>query len=288
MSKQTKYYISIRPNDVVGPHRLDTLREWVYLGFLSPATPACKEGDETWTTIEQLPKFSEFPTKLQERLIIRKKQPSEHWWSDAPSDKQLAKLAFFNIPFDSRGLTKGRASQLIDYFVSIDPARETEYKNQPATKEQRQRIRELGGSAADLTYDAAKDMIQDLEIEANDKEWDELENPSDLDLLEEIANDEDARDLYDYKKLTKAEVQQFLTFLQQKWPDWRDASHWDVAQRIPDVFPHRKKVSRRPAATRSTSKAAKGSGCLIIALALLAASSLVLCMAHFILHVIIL
>ena len=51
------------------------------------------------------------------------------------------------------------------------PTRETEYNNRPATKEQWQRIRELGGSAADLTYDAAKDLIQDLEIEANDKAW---------------------------------------------------------------------------------------------------------------------
>ena len=83
---------------------------------------------------------------------------------------------------------------------------------------------------------------------------DELENPSDIDLLEEIVNDENVRDLYDYKKLIKAEVQQFLTSLQQKWPDWRTASHWDVAQLIPDVFPHRKKFSKRPAAARSTSK----------------------------------
>jgi len=169
MATQTKYYLCIRPDDVVGPHRLDALREWVYLGFLSVATPACKEGEENWITIEQIPKFSEYPAKLQTRLVEHLNRPSEHWWSDPPTEKQLAKLAFFNIAFESNRLTKGRASQIIDYFVSVDSAREEEYKNRPATQEQRKRIRELGGSYDDATYDEAKGIIEDLEAEADEK-----------------------------------------------------------------------------------------------------------------------
>ncbi len=194
MAKQPQYYISIRPNDVVGPHRLDTLREWVYLGFLPPETPACKEGEEVWTTIEQIARFSEFPPKLKERLTLRKNQPPQYWWSHPPSQKQLGKLAFFDIPFDRTTLTKGRASQLIDYFISIDPARETQYQNRPATKEQRKRIRRLGDSADGLTYGAAKSLIEDLEIEANEEAMEkEIESLVDLQLLEETTDDKGAK-----------------------------------------------------------------------------------------------
>jgi hypothetical protein len=63
---------------------------------------------------------------------------------------------------------------LIDFFFSIDHAREVQYQDRPATKEQEKRIRQLGGDADDLKYGEARDEIMELEGEERRKELDAL------------------------------------------------------------------------------------------------------------------
>lgn len=165
MAKVTKYFLCVRPGNPVGPHKIDSLREWVEIGAISPDWRVCKEGEDSWVKVADIPKFYEFPPKLRERFDRYRNRPIERWWSDPATEKQLKKLRFFEIPFNASGLTKGRASELIDAFVTIDPVREEQYESSPASASQAEEIRSLGGNPEDLTYSEARDEIEELKFE---------------------------------------------------------------------------------------------------------------------------
>ena len=148
-----KYYLAVRAGAPVGPHKLDSLREWVGRGAIGEDWQVCKEGAETWTPLSAIPRFSDYPKAVRERLDrFRQESAREAWRSDPPTEKQLAKLRYFEIPFSDAGLTKGRASELIDAFISIDPERENEYQDRPSLGAQNKEIRVLGGDPSDLIF----------------------------------------------------------------------------------------------------------------------------------------
>ncbi len=262
MAKVTKYYLCVRDGNPVGPHNLDSLREWVDVGVISKDWQVCREDEQIWISIAQILGFDDFPPKLRERLDHSRNQPRPYWWSHPPTDKQLKKLRYFKIPFDSTGLTKGRASELIDAFAKIDPAREEQYQNRPATAAQAKEISSLGGDPSNLTYSDARELIEELRSEKGEQEW---ESAFTFSLLEDRFNDRDAREIGHYKKLTKAQLQQLLEYFSKHVPDWEERSRFDLCDLVPKLFPEQIKAQRTT--SRASRRRTKSSGCLVLLLA---------------------
>lgn len=262
MAKVAKYYLCVRAGNSVGPHKLDFLRELVDLGVISQDWQVRREDEQIWRSIAQIPDFHDFPPKLRERLDHSRNQPRAYWWSHPPTDKQLKKLRYFKIPFDSTGLTKGRASELIDAFVRIDPTREEQYQSRPASAAQVKEIRSLGSDPSNLTYSDARELIEELRSEKGEQEW---ERAFTFSLLEDRFNDRDAREIGHYKKLTKAQLQQLLEYFSKNVPDWEERSRFDLCDLIPKLFPEQIKAQRTT--SRDSRRRAKSSGCFVLLLA---------------------
>jgi len=129
---QTKYYLCIRQSDVVGPHTLDDLREWVAVGAIPRCSQVCKAGEQVWVSLSDVPKIDFITVNVQKRLgPDARNGKGKNWYSEPPTEKQLVKLKYFGMQFDAVNLTKGHASELIDCFTAIDTAREEQYENRP-------------------------------------------------------------------------------------------------------------------------------------------------------------
>ena len=243
MATGKKYFLALRVGAAVGPHDLDSLREWAALGVISPEWKVCGEGEEKWRRIAEIPDFTSFPPTLQERLDVYRSRSTEPWWSDAPSEGQLEKLQHFEIPFDSNGLTNGRASELLGAFASIDPRREKQYQERSATTEQASQIRSFGGNPVGISYSKAKELLRELGDQATEEE--ELaaavEKLMRLDLM---INGKDAREIGQYRKLTKAQLQQLLTHLSEHLPNWQEMNASDLCALVPQLFPELIKVKQ--------------------------------------------
>lgn len=122
-----RFYVLIGGR-TLGPHRLDKLREWHALGVLAPETltKTSKSGEEQPLT--KIPRFLVMPTPLRKRLDEQRKAPLPDWWNLEPTEAQLKRLAFFDLPYEKKGLTRGRASVLITHFAFLDPGKEEQWK----------------------------------------------------------------------------------------------------------------------------------------------------------------
>ena len=159
------YYLCVRPGEYVGPHGIDAIREWVSDGIISPDWQVCLTGDKTWVSIKDIPGFYDFPAEVRTKIAALQERSHTRGWTGPATEKQITKLRFFDIPFDVDNLTKGRASELISAFISIDPDCEEQYQNRPALPDQVEQIVSLGGNADDLTYEEARDLIEDIGLD---------------------------------------------------------------------------------------------------------------------------
>ena len=173
------------------------------------------------------------------------------------TEKQLKKLDYFNLPYSRKGLNKGRASQLIGCFIEIDPQREKQYQNRPATAEQRQLLCSLGhDSGPGLSYSEARDLIEEIESERRDK--DDEENFQ-VGVLENFLNDEDWRELLGYKKLNEHQLKALARYLVEH-PEFKHSNTKLLAEIAMSLFPEIKKKIRQRKETHA--KKAGCGGCL--------------------------
>jgi GYF domain 2 len=234
MPKADRYFLCVRAGKAVGPHSLDSLREWVARSVISPDWQVCKEGGSDWINISAIPNFNNYPSKLRERIDRYRNTPPEVWWADKVTEKQIKKLEYFDIPFSREGLTKGRASELIEAFIQIDPAREQQYQDRPATPTQVRQLRAFGENPEELTYSEAKEEIEILQAEKEERQQEEAEV---FDYLDLMVNHEDVREVCRYRALTKAQLKQLLAYLNQNTPDWQRKSGYDLAPIVLKLFP---------------------------------------------------
>jgi hypothetical protein len=112
--------------------------------------------------------------------------------SEPITEKQKTKLLWFGYPVRD-GMTKGEASDAIDECIRQNPQKEREYYERPATEEQRAQLREyakadknlaetlkeMDEEGSTLTYGEAKDLVRDIERDAEEREMDRFSNPPD-------------------------------------------------------------------------------------------------------------
>lgn len=122
---------------------------------------------------------------------------AEAWRIDPATDRQKKKLKFFGIKIN-RGMTKGEASDLIEAAVDEHPEIED-------------------------AYQAAKEKEQDQE--------------EDLGFLDHLINDEETREIGDFKKLTEAQLREFLAYLSANVPRWKEMSRFDLGISFRDFSP---------------------------------------------------
>ena len=239
MAKAPKYHLVIREKDVVGPHKLDHLREWVERGVISPESKVCLEGDDQWVALSSVPGFYDFPPALRERIEQSRNTEQEGWRLDPATDKQLSKLRYFGIPFDESGLTKGRASELIDAITKIDTRKEEAYQNRQATDEQIQELRRLGSKSTNISYSEARELIEELSAEQEDAEFD-------LEFLDNQLNDDDALEFAAYKRLNKGQLKRILAYLTDNVPDWQSMGRQELADLVPSILDSQTGRSKEP------------------------------------------
>jgi hypothetical protein len=233
MAREQKFFLTVMPEKVVGPHALNTLREAVYFDVIPRDALVCEDGKQTWHKMSGVPGFLDFPRELKKQWSSYQKPD---WWSDSVTEKQIAKLDYFGLPYSRKGLTKGRASQLIDWFARIDPECEKQYQDRPATAEQKRKLRALGGdSGSKTTYSEARDLIEELEL---DKRLEDQDEEVEMMCLENSVNDEDWRELLGYKKLNQKQLKTLARYLKDN-PQFKDADRERMAEIIIELFPDR-------------------------------------------------
>lgn len=244
MARVERFFLRLTPKRSVGPHSLNQIREWVHFEVIPATTEAQKQGEQTWTSITDIPNFYDYPEELRAKLA-QCEQP--HWWHDSVTEKQIQKLDYFKIPYSTNGLTKGRASQLLDYFEEIDPEREKSYQKRPPTASQRKRLQSLGyGGTKELTYSEARDLIEDRE----------QEEEADLMILENSVNDEEWRELLGYKKLSTTKLKALHAYIREH-PEYKDAYAEQLGELAMHLFPELRKKEKVAAARKTKPK-----GCL--------------------------
>lgn len=216
MSRANSFYLYIRQSDVVGPHSLDRLREWLAIGAISADAQICPEGEQEWVVLQSIPKIDFLPAKIRERIEHRREQ-MRNWRSQPATEKQLTKLKYFEIPFDANNLNKARASELIDCFMNMDPAREDQYQTRPATPEQLATLRSLGVQKENLNYSEAHLIIDDAKQKQDMADLEERarleDRAGDLTTLDFYLNDEDAFELCHYRKrLSTIQLEMMLDY----------------------------------------------------------------------------
>jgi hypothetical protein len=175
--------------------------------------------------ISSVPKLDEIPKYVSKILKATSEEPPQKWWNDPASEKQLAKLHYFEIRFLEEGLTKKQASDLINFFIEVDPEKERQYQNQPATPEQRKAISELGGNDTGLTLQQAQELL---------KEWTAYDTG--LDILNDIINDDDWLRLHSYRRISRVKLIEMKKILDDKHPDWETETPEKIVHWCPSFF----------------------------------------------------
>jgi len=219
------YYLSFRPGQINGPYKKAFLQLWYHRGFLGGETLVCAEGQQAWSPLSLVPKLDEIPKYVSKKIKDATEEPPQKWWNDPASERQLAKLRYFEIRFPQEGLTKKQASDLIEFFIEIDPENEQQYQNQPATPEQKRAICELGGNDSNLTHQQAQELL---------KEWTAYDTG--LDILNDIVNDEDWLRLHGYQRILRVQLIEMRKILDDKHPDWEVETPEKIARWCPNFF----------------------------------------------------
>jgi len=191
---------------VVGPHSLNHLREWLAVGAITSSAQVCKEGEQNWIPLSDVPKIDFTPASVRERIERRRAQMNHSWHSAPASEKQLFMLKYFEIPFDVNDLTKVHASELIDCFTAIDPGREEQYYNRPATSEQVDTLNSVGVEGQGLTYSDALHQIREKSDVLKGREQHEI----DLMILDNMVNDDDVLELCHYRRICGPDLERLL------------------------------------------------------------------------------
>jgi len=269
------YYLDIRNDGKgVGPHTPARINWWLEHRVISPEILARRIDQDKWTRLSEITRFSNFLEKIAKLPPpTYEKAP----WEDEPAtEKQLKKLGYFDLPFPQTNLTKGEASRLIDFFVHIDPEREKQYQDQPADEEKRSKLlqfikrlpsteREDYPVTEDLTNAEATELIDDLNDRLTDLDEQKDEEERELMFLDNHFNDEDIREDFGYKKLTRQQLKLLGKYLETHDPGWSSKSRYDTAGIVLKLFPEQKKAEKHQApASHSTSRAQSSKGCLLL------------------------
>lgn len=235
--RRSQFYLTLRSGETFGPFHRSQIEFWVCKRILFPHAPVFEEGDSDWKTLNDI-----------EGLFInghpnaylgddRDAEKLPHWWHDDVTAKQIEKLDFFGIPCGRSNLTKGHASALIDFMIAVDPQRERQHQNQPATEEQLRNLHEYGYRKSGLTLRAASEVALELrhlsEIEFLQRE------PIGLGLINVIVNDPEFQALYGYSKIPKKELRVFLRYLRENVPNWRSLDAREIAAFVPFTLLHK-------------------------------------------------
>lgn len=222
------YYLSIRSADndpIVGPHTQKAIRLWLALGVIGSDWPCSRGEGFPWIRVEEIPGIARTTVEL-ERRVADFRIGEGAWWTQPATEAQLRRLRYFEIPFQEDGLTKGRASLLIEVFSQVDPMRLQRYEAQPASTEQTAEILGLGGEPSNLSYGAAKHLIYELKATQRDErrraereltDW--LASPEYL--LIGILKDPDVLDICKLPEFSDEQVKAIVPLIQQNVPNWR-------------------------------------------------------------------
>lgn len=114
-----------------------------------------------------------------------------------PDEAEVEQLKFFKVPGPGR-LNQTEARLKLHELLS-DPANLERWQNRPASSEQKDQIRFLGGKVAKgLSHPDAQEMLKEL-VKSNEElaeRWDDLR------MAYDDAVDPDTRELYDIKKFS--------------------------------------------------------------------------------------
>jgi hypothetical protein len=269
------YYLDIR-NDAkgVGPHTPASINWWLEHRRISPDILARRIDQSEWTKLSEIKRFSNFLSKISN--LPPPSYEKAPWEAEPATEKQLKKLGYFDLPFPQANLTKGEASRLIDFFIQIDPEREKQYQNQSADEEKRNKLlqlikrlpasdredypvtKDLTNAEATESIDEIKDRLDELQSEKDDEEIE-------LMFIDNHFNDEDLRESFGYKKLTKKQLKELGQYLQTHDPSWHSKSRYDTADAVLKLFPEQKKAEKRSAhASHKRSHAQSSKGCLLV------------------------
>ena len=137
--------------------------------------------------------------------------------------------------------------------------------HEPATDRQKKKLHWLGITVRKgLTKDEASRLLD--EAEAADPAREEAyqiakERDEDAGLLAELVNDEDAREMGEYKKLTQAQALQLRDYFAARRVNWGEVDHSQMAGVIRQLFPDRIVQPRNPQPARAACP--KAGGCLL-------------------------
>jgi len=271
------YYLDVRNDGKgVGPHTPASINRWLEHRMISSEILARRTDQDKWTRLSEITRFSNFLDKIA-KLPPPPPYNKDPWEDEPATGKQLKKLGFFDLPFPQMNLTKGEASRLIDFFVHIDPEREKQYQEQPADEEKRDKLiqlikrlpsiteREDYPVTQDLTNAEATELIDDLNDRLTDLDEQKDEEERQLMFLDNHFNDEDIREDFWYKKLTRQQLKLLGKYLETHDPDWSSKNRYDTAGVVLKLFPEQKKAEKRQApASHSSSRAQSSKGCLLL------------------------
>lgn len=153
---------------------------------------------------------------------------AEPWRSDPATVRQKEKLTFFGIQ-TKRGVSKGEASDLIEAAMRANPDKEAAWQEYKEDEE------------------GVDDGFSNIEILA----W--------------KVNDEDVREVCEYKRLTKRHLREMLNYLKGNVPDWQNRSGFDLGKLVLTLFPDQRK-RLRPAASPSVARQPRSTGCVVLLL----------------------
>jgi hypothetical protein len=163
---------------------------------------------------------------------------------------------------------------LIDFFVHVDPERQKQYQNQPADEEQRstllQLVKRLPSSEREdypatdeLTKGEAAELIDEINDRLTDLQSEEDDEEIELLFLDNHFNEEDLREDFGYKKLTRKQLKELGQYLKTHHPGWESKSRYDTAEIVLKLFPEQKKAGRsRAHSSRKITQSSKG--CLVV------------------------
>jgi hypothetical protein len=251
-----QYYLDIRGDGKgVGPHIPGSINSWLENGRIAPDVPIRRIDQSNWTTFREIKRFANFLDKIPQ--LPPRQYVKDRWEDDPVTEKQLAKLRFFDLPFPQTNLTKGEASRLISFFVQVDPERETQYQKLPAEEEKLTKLRELIKKlpseeradylTAGLTKGEVAEAMDAIEGRLEGIEYEKDEEFRELMFIEHHFNQEEIREDFGYQKLTQKHLEFLREYLPTHEPGWSSKGYHETAEIVLKLFPELKKAGKIPA-----------------------------------------
>jgi hypothetical protein len=283
------YYLDIRRDGKgVGPHPPGSINSWLEDGRIAPDVPVRRIDQSNWTTFREIKRFANFLDKIPK--LPPRQYVKGRWEDDPVTEKQLAKLRFFDLPFPSANLTKGVASRFIQFFVEVDPERQAAYQKLPAEEEKLTQLRELvkklpseeranypfpagltKGEVVKAMYEI-EGRLDGIEYEKMELEAKKDEEYRELMFIDNHYNQEEIRKDFGYKKLTQKHLKLLREYLAKHDPGWSPKSRYDTAGIVLKLFPELKKAEKKAEKTFASYErkdVPKGKGRILILVAVI-------------------